>query len=504
LSEIYNLHSTELQPDRGTRRRVVLVDASLRLRPNCAASNRNLAAASTSCSLILVLAFTSLFNVPYRAAFLALGVLYSLLAYKLGHVLCAKHRDQRLWHFTPILQLKMCLSIILLFSSWLPYLSVASVADGYDPGRYYHHAGALADVDLVLDAGPIQRSNYMGIIYFYGVIFKALGQSPYTAALVNCILTMLAIALLVHCYYCLRNQCDRHDWALCLVAFVPDLVWYDALTSREMLCLLCLQTAILPVGLHFAIPQKAFRPRITGALLFVSLLAVPFLRLWLLLPIALSCTLYAIVFKRGRSQIAVLVILLAVISGAVFLPSLSGIIGGTSQSYMDVAAVYTGENMASFTEGSTMAQYILPRAWWHYIVYFPLRAAAYSAAPLPYFVFIDKGWMFYVQEACGALSGLLFILIAPLTVAPLFTPRNRELLRRWAVFAIPYFCTIYAVSMGHGGVHYRYRVMATGLCIACAWVGRGSSRAAIRGLYSLWFGAVFLGFSVYFSLHGGL
>ena len=75
--------------------------------------------------------------------------------------------------------IKLLLTFFLLYASWIPILNTESQ---YDPVRYYYQAGDLARNNF--DFGLI-HINYIGVLYYYGVIFYLIGHNPIIPALLN-------------------------------------------------------------------------------------------------------------------------------------------------------------------------------------------------------------------------------------------------------------------------------------------------------------------------------
>jgi hypothetical protein len=125
--------------------------------------------------------------------------------------------------------IKLILTFFLLFWSWIPGLDPNSSNFGYDPQRYYFDS-----YDLIQNGwNPLVSSNYQGIIFYYGLIFFSFGHNPLIPALINSFLSLSIVLLLINFLLAKVNNKTSKDWYIIFLIVIPELIWYDILTSRE-------------------------------------------------------------------------------------------------------------------------------------------------------------------------------------------------------------------------------------------------------------------------------
>lgn len=455
---------------------------------------------STIAFTALILVYFAMLGLEHLLSLFILTIVSCILAQYLATKLFRAHGDLKLFFVCFVLQLKLLLTVVVLHLGWEPMLKTFSATVGYDPGRYYYQAVMLAAASLDSGATSVVSMNYMGVVYYYGLVFKVFGASPYVAAIVNCAVSSVAIWLLVHCCYSLRRTARLSDWRIALVALLPELIWYDALTSRETICLAGLHLSLLPLSLYLLKPSNAL-PGISNVILMSSgLIGVAFVRSWVLLPIAF-CSLSYLLMKVRRSNRFVAACLVTTAAGAaIVLPDLGIIIGSRTLSYEDARVtsdVFDG--VASGNAGNAVARYFVPRSEWQYVVYAPIRVAMNIVAPLPYYVAGPDSFYLW-QHTAHAMTACVFIILLPFALTPLFAISDGQLLKRWATCALPYGAAMFAISVGYPGIHERYRVMASALLLGSAWLGRDAPGATRRQVSILWGAIVICGLGGYLVL----
>lgn len=412
--------------------------------------------------------------------------------------LALAHNDSKLLRIAPLFHFKLCLTILVANRLWVPLMYAAR---GYDPERYYYQALDLADANFNLYAAPVEQLNYMGVVYFYAGVFKVFGRLPEVAAIVNCICTMAAVALLIHAYYCLRPVRGRHDWVLSLSILLPEIVWFDALTSRETLVLALLHLSTLPLALYFLAPSRSRRFWQIFLVSGASLVLLALVRAWVVFPACGSALAYYLVSRAPTRPSRVLrwflVVVLLCIPPALL--TLGTVIGSATTSLPAVFVTASPEIVQDFTTESLVAKQLIPHAPWQFVAYAPIRIVANIVAPMPYYFFGFQN-ILLSQETGQALTAVFFIATLPLVLSGAFAGIRSRLFRAWWCFAAPYFLIMVSIAMGFLGVHSRYRVMGGALFCGCAWVGRLAPKRTTMALYALWAGVGLCGAVWYFTL----
>ena len=138
--------------------------------------------------------------------------------------------DWRLQRLGYVFLVKVGLALWMLYAGWTPQLDPSAEAFGYDPQRFYFQAYDLAQQGFRLEALP--SLNYTGVLYYYGAVFAIFGHNPVNPLLVNAFVTLVAVLLLVRTGYQIRGVRGRLDWTLGLCMVIPEIVWFDMMTSR--------------------------------------------------------------------------------------------------------------------------------------------------------------------------------------------------------------------------------------------------------------------------------
>ena len=404
--------------------------------------------------------------------------------------------------------LKIVLVLALLSAGWLPQLDVTSPTYGYDPQRYYFQAQDLAASGF--DRSALPALNYTGVLFYYAAVFWTFGHNAVLPALINVAGTLVATLLLVYAAYRAAPGVPGARWTLGLAMLVPEVVWYDAITSRETLCMALITIIALTVAEVFHAPrgERPSTARLVGAVAAFALLGVVRTQM-LLLTAAAAGVLFLLPRAGGRRgwvapAIAAGVVALAVLA----LPSIaSAYFGGYEFSYQQIldleSAAEAAAANAEFTYSSqSVARKLIAYNGVQAVVLAPARVLVTLAAPLPDLSIdvaglLDGEWAAY-QRLTALLSALLFVAIFPLalaaTVYAVRSPRREGLplvATFWVVFV--------GVAVGSQVIVERYRVTSDLLLVAAAWIGASAPRPVIRGAYAAWLAAVTAGAVFYLT-----
>lgn len=405
--------------------------------------------------------------------------------------------------------IKLGLTIFLLYVGWMPQLDQAtSDVWGYDPQRYYIQAQELIDNNW---APEFISLNYVGVLYYYGAIFYVLGHNPVIPALINAFVTLIASLYLVKVGYEIKGERSSRDWTLAFALILPELVWYDVMTSRETAVAALLLFAMLTTGRYLArtAPVSLFKVLIIGGL---SVLAIGALRTSMLLPMVASVAFMALLIKPQRGRWVVQRTILSVIAaGALLLGTMfmTGYLGGYDFEVGKAlqVAISAKENIA-LTSGAewsenSIGMLLLPEGVLQSILFLIPRMVLYLVAPLPK-VFIPVSdllagdWRAW-QKLFTLLSSVINVLAMPFVLASfVLSMKTRNANAAPFVFHISYWITFMAVAGGNLIIHERYRVMASLLLWGCAWLGVGTcSKRLIVSTSLIWYFLLSLGASIY-------
>jgi len=434
-----------------------------------------------------------------------------------GLVLCRftqiKLEDSSLTILGYLWLFKLGATLFLLYVGWIPQLDPASsTAWGYDPQRFYVEAQELIENDWVPDFLSL---NYVGILYYYGAIFYVLGHNPFIPALVNTFVTLLASLYLVEVGYRIKNHREPGDWTLAFPLLLPEMVWFDVMTSRETLVAALLLFTMLTTGSYLARTTRPSLPAVltTGSLFVLGIAAV---RTSMLLPLFASIALMLILVtpRDDKRSVQKVILGLATILILALGPLMAGYLGGYEFDIVRAIEVATSanENLALIADvdwsENSIGMLLMPANLLQAILFLPLRMVLYLVAPLPYIGInvsdlLDGSWAAW-QKLCIIPSSAINILAAPYALASLAQcVQKRRENSAPLVLHISYWVTFVAIAGGNLIIHERYRIMATLLLWGCAWLGaRTCSKQQIQIASVLWYGLLGLAGIFYFAYKG--
>lgn len=420
----------------------------------------------------------------------------------LGLFLCENLRflvnDPKLKFLGYFWLIKILLTFILLFAGWIPQLDLASSSFGYDPQRYYFQSQELIENNWIFLGGL----NYVGILYFYGAIFAFFGHNPVVPALINSFVTLLASLLLIKVGYLIQSQRNNHNWKIAFVLLLPDILWFDVMTSRETILGALIIFVLLTIGEYFY--------RITlislKKLLFIviiSLIAIAAIRTSMLIPVLLAIFLMMIAIKHQRksSFIKKIIPFLLAVLFIILIPLLTINLGGSEFGLLKSIQIATAANQNVTTElymGSqnSIGMLLFPDGIIQSILFIPPRMILYSVAPLPNMSvsvinMFEGSWQEW-QKLFALLSSLINVVAMPYALALLIhSIKNRKIDASPLIFAIPFWVTFIAIAGGNLIIQERYRVMSTILFFGCAWLGaRICTRQLINKTSLTWYGTL--------------
>jgi hypothetical protein len=426
----------------------------------------------------------------------------------LTYKLAAELGDWRLQRMALLYAAKILLVLFLVGAGWLPQLNPGSEYFGYDPQRYYFYAQDLNAAGF--DAGALSEVslNYVGIVYYYAAIFRLLGSGAMTPALVNSLVVLLASMSIARLYYKVRPTAGRYDWLAAAGMMLPDVIWFDALTSRETLTATLLVLVATSWCAFFLIYSVGKAP--PNLQLFIGTLAMLALIVVRLTAFVAIATAIGASFLLGRAPRKRRIV--AAIGVCVFLallavaPLLSHAIGNFPLTYATIGnwVMHNEQTFLSDLDfgASSISARLIPHNLFETIAFIAPRSAIYFIAPLPIlpiFSGLRAGYWWHYQFLMMDLSCLIYLAILPLAAAGLWNAirsRSRELL----VFQIPFLALLLAVGGGNQFVHERYRLMFVMFFWPAAILGfhaRPTTRMIMTGL---WFVALAFGGVAYILL----
>lgn len=402
--------------------------------------------------------------------------------------------------------IKLGLTIFLLYAGWMPQLDPAtSDAWGYDPQRYYIQAQELVDNNWSPDFVSL---NYVGILYYYGAIYYVLGHNPVIPALFNAFVTLIAALYLVRVGYEIKGQKGPRDWTLAFALLLPEVLWYDVMTSREMLTAALLLFAMLTAGRYLArtAPVSLSKVLIIVGLSSFSIAAV---RTSMLLPVIASIVLMVLLVFPQRGARVVQRTILVVAAAAILIAG--SIIAGFNIGATLQVAFSASENVATISgladnwSDNSIGLLLMPEGLLQSILFLLPRMLLYLVAPLPKVYVSVSNLLAGSREDWGQLltlpSSMLNIFVIPYALASLVQSiKTRKANAAPLIFHISYWVTFMAIAGGNLIIHERYRVMATMLLWGCAWLGAVTcSKSLIHKTSVLWYGLLTVGALFYLS-----
>ena len=403
--------------------------------------------------------------------------------------------------------IKLSLTLALLYAGWIPQLDPGSLSWGYDPQRFYQESYDL----LLNDWTPTANLNYQGILYYYAVIFYFFDHNPVIPAMVNAFVTLLGSLFLIRCFYAFAPRRSAKNWLISALLLVPEVLWFDVMTSRETLMASLVITAILVPGRYLIGINKL---SLMGTLIVFVLTSVGILaiRTSMMIPVVVSIAVMVLILKSRRRTRSIFKLGLVGMGIAVLFagPLLQQITGGYEFNYLRVLNQLQSfeNNVASQMEwgDSSIGLLLAPSNFWQAIAFTPPRMLLYLVAPLPkveisLIDLLDGSWEAW-QLLMTLPTSILILVGFPYVLAQTAQAWN-ERYRFPAALIIPiaFWTNFIAVAGGNIIIHERYRLMFTLLLFACMGLGHSQCDLSVVKRWAvLWF--VFLaGASLFYIIY---
>jgi hypothetical protein len=411
---------------------------------------------------------------------------------------------------------KLVLLLFLLYAGWMPQLDPASSSWGYDPQRFYMQAKELIDNNWIPDFLSL---NYTGILFYYGASYYLFGFNPVIPALINAFVTLIASLYLVRVGYEVKAHREANDWILACVLLLPELVWFDVMTSRETLMAGLLLFAMLTAGRYLARISLISLVKVFS-IVSLSVLAIVAVRTSMLVPVFIAIGLMVIVIKHHNNAMNAqrAIIVISVVALLIIMPIVTKYIIGYDFNFQEAlqTAFSAKDNVAlgpdlilGWSENS-IGMLLMPEGVLQSVLFLPARMILYLLAPLPKILVpindLVAGSFLAWQNLMTLMSSLINIFTIPYALASLVhSIKIRKENAAPLVFHIPYWITFAAIAGGNLIVHERYRVMASLLLWGCAWLGWTTCpKNLINKMSFLWYGLLALSALFYLFFKFGL
>lgn len=430
----------------------------------------------------------------FNTVLIFLFVLVSGLAF--CHATSQKLNDPKLRLLGTFWLINLGMTLFLLYAGWIPQLDPhTSSAWGYDPQRYFQDAYKLIENGWDPEAG----SNYQGIIFYYGAIFYLLGYNPVIPALINAFVTLLGTLYLMRLAFEFKGERGPRDWTLVYLLLIPEVIWYNVMTSRETLMAVLVIVSTLASGRYIV---RSGGVLLTSTILLVggSLGAILLVRTSMAIPVVVAIGIMVLFLrvKRGWRVLGKFLLMGLVIWLLLAGPLLQQEIQGINIDYVKtLRSIQSFEgNVAVDTEwrANSIGLLLSPRNLWEAIAYTPPRMVFYLAAPLPDINIsvaqLRVGSYSAWQNLLTIPTSMLNLLAFPLVMAGFVFAWKRRFERPAPlVLYIAFWSTFIAIAGGNIIIHERYRLMMTLLLYSSAWLGYSTcSKTQISRFSYIWYG----------------
>jgi len=429
----------------------------------------------------------------------------AILGVLLVHRVSVRVQDVNVQRISLLFLLKIPFVLLLMYWAWVPELHPMWADNGYDPQRYYYQAFDVAQSGFQGDV--LASVNYGGILFYYGAVFMLFGHNPAAPALINCLTTLVAGLALVEAAH-LATGGRRSMWMLGFLILLPELVWFDALTSRESIAMTLLITATLPLGSMFLRQRGLATSRsdtvhiLQGPILLslVSLAMLSVIRTTMLLPAAAIIMLLFVTLRMDSRRrlagfLAVGLTLVVLVVAPSVVSSLRSFDFGYLRTFQLTREATAAENIV-WSERS-FGQLLVPDTLAEEFLFAPIRLVFYVVTPLPSITFhltglVRGGWQDW-QNLSATASAVIYLFLLPRCVASLLASIRDPQLRSQLLLHVPLWIALSTIAIGNVIIVARYRVMAAGLLWACGCLPEPRHRRLTMAMNGLWFGALLLG-----------
>ncbi len=426
-----------------------------------------------------------------------IGLLVSILVF--GTYLISKNakeiKDKNLYYLIYFFAFKLLAGFVLLKYGWSPSLLEATSTTGVDAARYYWGAKELVESGFnfsLLSFG----TSYTGILFYLGIIFKVFGHNPVAPFLINSLTTLLAALLVLNTGYRIQEG-RRSAWVLGLILVIPEVIWFDVLSSKETLTMSLLCFTMLPFLFLFS---KKVPFRAADMFFFVpSFILLCFIRPPYAVMVVGIIGCAAVFARENYVKYLIGTGLVIFFSAAIFLlPYLTKYTGGhkfnlgTYAAHHFIKSPLNTRWFEKHDEGWTqnsIGRILIPESYGELLLMAPAKIAVNLIAPLPTpHIRIDDlmaGMYYSWQRLFQALSSVLYILLFPLVLGITFDS-TKNLKKELYPFVVTFWLTICTVSLAALMIHPRYRICMIPFFAGCAWFGWYSNKCVTAVSFLSW------------------
>ncbi|PLT31788.1 hypothetical protein [Peribacillus deserti] len=402
-----------------------------------------------------------------------------------------------------IFVLKLMISIFISYVGWIPMLDTNSINFGYDPQRYYFQAYELFQNGFNIN--NVAQINYTGIIYYYSLIFGIVGHNPIIPLLVNSFTTLITcLYLLKIIKFCYPNV--KNTSAVGLFMLLPEIIWYDILTSRESICMALLTVSIYKLIEILFIDKKLVTKKL---LLFIfTVLMLGIIRTSLLLPIVILFFMYWLFINYKQNNKKSGFILVLIISALLLIiPSVTSSIGSYNfhlENVVDRVSTNTVEDDSNLNwSNNSIGKLLVADNFIENVILTPLRVFVYLMAPLPSInvdivKLFNNDWAAW-QNLLTVMSSLIYIFSLPLIFAAIIEYIKSKNKSNLVMVFLPILILMITIAAGTQIIHERYRIIAVPFIYAVILIGKNSKKGNKRLGLLIWF-CILIGMGLSYSI----
>jgi hypothetical protein len=405
-----------------------------------------------------------------------------------------------------IIFFKVLISSFLLIYGWIPELrDINGVNFGYDPQRFYYDSKDLLANNWDPDFLQI---NYIGIIYYYAFLFKLFGSTPFVAFFSNFILTTFSTLYLIKFILDKSNTKYKYDYLLFFLLLIPEILWFDVVTSRETLMgALIIFTVITASKLFIFREKNLLLFKIISIL--ICLVAISVVRTTMVFAVLISILLMIMFTSFNTKGGKLKLFLIGFLFFQIFLlsPEISATLGGRIFEWSEVIDIAQASNPDAEGASGVITALIVPHSPLESILFTFPRMLLYIISPLPNINFsilglLNSEWLSW-QSFFTFLSSILNIYFFPYVILSLVnTIKTKGLDRLSLTLHLAYWPTFASVAGGVLFIHDRYRVQFAILYLAIGFLGY---RIKINSknfdiIKSIWYLILFFGMVFYVIL----
>lgn len=396
-------------------------------------------------------------------------------------VYCKKYKIQFIKSIYWVWIIKIIFSVIFIETSWHYLVLLGEEVyyknnyNLYDPIKYYFQAYDL----LINGLNPENISlNYTGILYIYAISFSVFGFNEYSPAIFNniyCLISIILVIVIIN-KYILKVDNFSKNWILLGTLLIPDLIWFDSISSRETIIAYSYILSTLILGL---VIQKRLNEKIFWFLLILSasFILIAMIRPPILLAVFLS-TFILYLLSRKIKFINIILFISCLILFFYLINFVNKLLGGNAPSIFDILAsiIDSSKNIAlnnpdfNFNDRS-LTLLLIPNTLFEVLFFTPIRILAYLVNPFQnlFYILINFDAASGIEELCKAITALINIIICPLLIGGIFYAiRNKNL--NLLLFLTPYWTILFVVGGGNMIIHERYRVMSQALIFPAIYI----------------------------------